>query len=59
MADSSTRREEDRESCPPGHVRIFTPYITRNGKKIYPKNAAVFSFCVPKEDASRSSSDHS
>lgn len=31
------------------HVRVedgyvYTPYITRNGKRIYPKNGGVFRF---------------
>jgi hypothetical protein len=23
---------------------VYTPYVTRNGKRIYPKNAKVFRF---------------
>lgn len=30
----------------PGFREVFTPYIVRNGKVIYPKNAKVFHFFV-------------
>lgn len=29
-----------------GFIRIFCRYITKNGKKIYPKRAKYFSFLV-------------
>ena len=29
-----------------GYREIFCRYIIRNGKKIYPKKAKVFHFCV-------------
>jgi hypothetical protein len=28
---------------------IITPYITKNGKRIYPKDAKFFRFFVPRE----------
>ena len=28
------------------HKWIYTPYITRNGKRVYPKNAKLFKFAV-------------
>ncbi len=31
-----------------GWVEVFTPYIVRNGKTIYPKNAKFFHFWVRK-----------
>lgn len=33
----------------PDMVRIVTPYITRNGKRIYPKHAKVFAFWVKRK----------
>jgi hypothetical protein len=30
----------------PGERRVFSRYITRNGKRIYPRNAKVFVFIV-------------
>jgi hypothetical protein len=27
---------------------VFTPYITKNGKRIYPKSARLFRFFVPR-----------
>jgi hypothetical protein len=55
MSDSySERRESDREPCPNGYRRVFTPYITVNGKrKWHPEwftKGKVYSFCVPEED---------
>lgn len=49
------RRESDREPCPPGHKVIYTPYITRNGKRIEHPDwpPGVFRFTVPKEDSER------
>jgi hypothetical protein len=35
-----------KEDCPEGYKEIFCPYITRRGKKIYPKRARFFRFCV-------------
>ena len=29
-------------------VEVFTPYITRNGRVIYPKNAKFFHFWIKK-----------
>lgn len=31
----------------PEMVEVFTRYITKNGKRIYPKNARFFHFWVP------------
>ena len=30
-----------------GMVRLFRPYIVKNGKRIYPKKSRCFSFLVP------------
>jgi hypothetical protein len=30
-------------------VWVICPYITKNGKRIYPKNAKVFKFFVPRD----------
>lgn len=35
------------------HVRIFVRYITKNGKRIYPKNGKCFSWLVPLSDYRR------
>jgi hypothetical protein len=32
--------------CPPGYREVFCRYITRKGKRIYPKNGGVFRFFV-------------
>ena len=37
----------DDDITPPGEW-IITPYITKNGKRIYPKNARFFRFFVPR-----------
>lgn len=29
-----------------GKVRVFCPYIVKNGKRVYPKKARVFTFLV-------------
>lgn len=29
-----------------GKIRIFTPYVTRKGKRIYPKKSKYFTFLV-------------
>lgn len=29
------------------YKEVYTKYITRGGKRIYPKNASVFRFIVP------------
>lgn len=55
MGDSyENRRESDRKPCPPGHKRVFTPYITINGERQYHPEwftkGKVYSFCVPVED---------
>lgn len=34
-----------------GVVRVFCKYITKNGVRIYPKNASVFSFVVDNRKA--------
>lgn len=34
-----------------GGVRVFCKYITKNGVRIYPKNAPVFSFVVDNRKA--------
>ena len=34
-----------------GVVRVFCKYITKNGVRIYPKNAPVFSFVVDNRKA--------
>lgn len=34
-------------STPLNGVWVYTPYITRNGKRIYRKNGKVFKFFVP------------
>ena len=49
MKDDEDRpRKPDRDAVPPpGYRVIYTPYIVRNGVKIYPKNAKVFRFYVP------------
>ncbi len=33
-----------RDVAPPGYHWVFTPYVTRNGKRIFPKHAKVFRF---------------
>ena len=40
-------------NVPKGYRRVYTRYITRNGKRIYPKKGKVFSFLV-RDDVSRS-----
>ena len=35
-----------KKNPPPGYREVFCRYITRNGKRIYPKNAKVFHFYV-------------
>ena len=30
-----------------GMIRIFCRFIVKNGKRIYPKKARIFSFLVP------------
>lgn len=32
--------------CPKGYREVYCRYITKNGKRIYPKNAKVFRFFV-------------
>jgi hypothetical protein len=34
--------------CPDGYKEVFCRYITKNGKRIYPKNAKFFHFFVKK-----------
>ncbi len=34
------------EDSKPGMVEVFCAYITRNGKRIYPKNGKCFHFWV-------------
>lgn len=46
----SKKESRDREPIPPGHRVIFRPYITKNGKKIYPKTAKVFPIIVKIDD---------
>mgnify|MGYP003305785061 CR=1 FL=1 len=31
----------------PGYKVVYTPYITRNGKKVYRKNGGMYRFEVP------------
>jgi hypothetical protein len=54
MDDSSNRREPDREPCPRGYRRVYTPYITVDGERRYhpewKTKGKVFSFCVPEEE---------
>lgn len=33
---------------PENYVEIFTPYITKNGKRIYPTNGRYFHFWIPR-----------
>lgn len=35
----------------PGTVEVFARYITKNGKRIYPKRAKYFHFYVKKKPA--------
>jgi len=30
-------------------VEVFTPFITKNGKRIFKKNGGIFHFYVPRE----------
>lgn len=39
---------KDNEEVPRGYKVIYCRYITRNGKRIYPKNASYFRFVVKK-----------
>lgn len=34
------------KQCPEGYKEVICRYITRNGKRIYPKTAKVFRFFV-------------
>lgn len=34
-------------SARPGYKLVFTPYVTRNGKKVYRKNGGMYCFEVP------------
>jgi hypothetical protein len=34
------------KQCPDGYREVFCRYITRKGKRIYPKNAKFFHFFV-------------
>jgi len=34
------------KECPEGYREVFCRYITRNGKRIYPKNARFFHFFI-------------
>jgi hypothetical protein len=34
------------KECPEGYKEVFCRYITRKGKRIYPKNARFFHFFV-------------
>ena len=34
------------KECPEGYKEVFCRYITRKGKRIYPKNAQFFHFFV-------------
>ncbi len=34
------------QKCPEGYREVFCRYITKNGKRIYPKKAKVFHFFV-------------
>jgi hypothetical protein len=36
------------KQCPEGYKVVYSRYITRNGKRIYPKNGKVFRFFVKK-----------
>lgn len=46
-SDPSSNEEGSEDgSSSSGKREIFTPYIIRNGTKIYPKNAEVFHFYV-------------
>jgi len=35
-----------KKNCPAGYREVFCRYITRNGKRIYPKTARAFHFYV-------------
>lgn len=44
---SMDKLKPDREDRPPpGHRWVYTPYVIRKGKVIYPKNAKVFRILV-------------
>ena len=34
-------------SARPGYKLVFTPYVTRNGRKVYRKNGGMYCFEVP------------
>ena len=34
-------------SARPGYKLVFTPYVTRNGKRVYRKNGGMYCFEVP------------
>lgn len=34
------------KECPEGYKEVFCRYVTRNGKRIYPKNARFFHFFI-------------
>lgn len=34
-------------SARPGYKLVFTPYVTRNGRKVYRKNGGKYCFEVP------------
>jgi hypothetical protein len=35
-----------KKNCPAGYREVFFRYVTRNGKRIYPKRARAFYFYV-------------
>lgn len=45
-SESKTGFKDNKLPVPNGYKEVFCPYITRNGKRIYPKNARVFRFIV-------------
>jgi hypothetical protein len=53
------RRESDRSSSSRGERVVYTPYITRNGKKIWHPDwpPGVFRFTVSDEESGESDSD--
>jgi len=37
------------KTCPEGYREVFCRYITKKGKRIYPKNARFFHFFVKEQ----------
>ncbi len=42
-----------RRKPPNGWVEVFTPYVTRNGKRVYRKDGGKFRFFVPPDKLRR------